>query len=259
MRYLLRGLLWSVMFFFITFLYSCVEHKKSNGDIVVDFDDYHKTKKIYDEKGNLTNSYQINLKGQKDGYSYEFFKTQKVKSVSYYKNGLLDSVQTWFYPNSLKQAEIYRLNGKKFGSQNMYDSAGNLEAIYFVTSACDSCITSILNFHPDGSIKQKDGRMVHCIYENEKIKITDTAKMIFYVMGADFFKFSCTLVEKKLGNYVKRDSCKLGFLNHNKGYLFMKNFDKVGEYKIGFVINILNTKTSRFLSDSIFIPLNVIE
>lgn len=259
MRYLLRGLSWSLMFFFITILYSCVEHKKHDGDITIPFDSFHKTKKIFDEKGNLTNIYQINLKGQKDGYSYEFFTPPKVKSISYYKNGLLDSVQTWLYPNGLKQAEIYRLNGKKFGLQNMYDSAGNLEAIYFVTSACDSCVTSILTFDPDGSIKQKDGRMVHCIYENEKVKITDTTKMIFYVMGADFFKFSCTLVEKKSGDYVKRDSCQLSVINHNKGYLFMKKFDKVGEYKIGFVINILNTKTSRSLSDSIFIPLNVIE
>lgn len=259
MRNLLNRILWSIMLFFITFLYSCVEYKKGNDEIFVGADDYHKIKNTFDEKGNLTNSYQVNILGQKDGNSVEFFKTKKIKSISYYRNGLLDSLQTWFYPSGLKQAEIYRLNGKKFGSQNMYDSAGNLEAIYFVTSACDSCVTSILYFNPDGSIKQKDGGIVHCIYENEKIKIADTAKMIFYVIGPDFFKFSSSLVEKKVGEYVKRDSCDLKFLNNNKGYLFMKKFDKAGEYKIGFVINILNTKTNRSLSDSLFIAFNVIK
>jgi len=240
-------------------LYSCNEQIKQDKESVIREDADHEIKEVFDNKGNLTNRYQINHEGKEDGYSFEFFKNKKIKSISYYRNGLLDSVQTWFYPSGLKQADIYRLNGKKFGSQNMYDSAGNLEAIYFVGSACDSCITSILYFNPDGSVKQRDGGIVHCIYESEKIRIGDTAKMIFYVMGPDFFKFSSSLVEKKVGDYVKRDSCDLRILNNNKGYLFTKKFDKVGEYKIGFVINILNNRTNRSLSDSIFIPVNVIK
>lgn len=176
MNYTLKTIEFSIIIFFMLFFYSCVDDKKHNDKNLVSVNYYHKTKKLFDEKGNLIDSYQVNLNGQKDGYSYEFFKNKKTKSRSFYKNGLLDSVQTWFYQNGLKQAEIYRLNGNKFGSQNMYNSAGKLELIYFVTSSCDSCITSILYFNPDGSIKQKDGKIIHCIYESEKMKITDTSK-----------------------------------------------------------------------------------
>jgi hypothetical protein len=247
-----------MLLFLLICFSSCRESKKDDNAIEINIDDHHEIRKVFYEGGNLKNKFQVNLLEQKDGESREFYENGKVKSISYYNNGLLDSFQYWFYPNGIKQAEIFRLNGRKFGSQKMYDSSGNLEAVYFVTSKCDSCIASIIYFNPDGSIKQLDGHMVYCVYEKEKVNVGDTAKLIFYVIEPDFIKTSSMIIEEKKNRYFKQVGVTLDFYNNNKGFLFLKKFDSSGEYRIGIKVNFFNTKSMENFDDSIFISFKVV-
>ncbi|TXI33821.1 MAG: hypothetical protein E6Q58_02225 [Niabella sp.] len=244
--------------FIVIYFSSCIESKTDNDSIEIRLDDHRETKKVFYQGGGLKNKFQVNLLGQRDGISYEYYENEKIKSISYYKNGLLDSTQQWFYPSGIKQAEIFRLHGQKFGSQKMYDSLGNIEAIYFVTPKCDSCISSIIYFDQYGSVKEKDGHMVYCVYEKQEIHVGDTAKVIFYVIEPDFLRASCTIIEQQKGSTENRKVVALDFFNNNKGYLFFKKFDYPGDYKIGLSVDFLNTTKGESFKDSIFMSLKVI-
>lgn len=243
---------------FTILLTSCYEREQKS-DLVVTANNHTEIKEVYDKAGRLIQKYQTNLIGEKNGFFYEYYSNGKIKSTSYYKRDVLDSIQKWFYHNGFQEAELFRIAGKKFGMQKLFDSGGNLEQVYFVTSSCDTCITSFLTFNSDGSIKEKKGNLINCIFSDTTIKRNDTAKIIFYALTPDNYTSSGLLIEEGADGKRKVQPGALDVLNNNKGFLFAKTFDKVGHFRIGFSLNISNPKATVNLSDSMFLSLKVIE
>ena len=246
------------MLMFFNPFFHCQNASKYNDEPTFELDSFHKIKKeFFVENGKLASIYKVNLNGKIDGICYDYHLNGRMKRISFFKDGIIDSLQSWYYLTGVKQADLFYLNGRHFGSQYLYDSLDKLEQVYFVSSVNDSCISSIVNLNQNGSIKKIIGGLITTIFRSDTLNKQDSAVVIFYVTVPPFYDIKTTIIEKKIGNYIKREPCELNIMSNNLGYMYYKKLDSVGEYDVGLHITINNSKMRSTFSDSTFIPLIV--
>ncbi len=255
----------------IFFLFSCNSpnnYPKRNNKIV----------KFFDSSNLLSEEYQIDSLGKRNGFYKIYYPNQKIKfilnfvndslsgeqkqfhengnlrAIYYYKASIIDSVQKWYYPNGNLKKINNRVNGERFGAQSEYDSSGRLKELYFM-SGCDTCMSLLINFDEHGNVSYKKGNLISVSHTNLNLRLNENVKIAYYIVIPPKYTAKAKLKIRRLQVSEELNVPLYSYDTLTSVYLLERSFHVSGKYKI-----ILNAKIENAfsaLSDTSIIFVNV--
>jgi antitoxin component YwqK of YwqJK toxin-antitoxin module len=215
------------------------------------FDGYYKE---FYHNGGIKNFYNYS-KGSLHGIQKRFYENGNLNSVSYFINSQIDSIQKWFYQNGRLKSELFWLDGKQFGIQKQYTESGYLDNIYFMIG--DSSKSLDISFDTAGNIVQLEGKLLNCVYADNKINIGDTLQMVCYATIPTQYSYSAVLTEEKSGSLRSAVPIEFSKINNNYGYLLERKYKESGQYKLKLSLTLKSKTTGQVFRDTLSFPFSV--
>jgi hypothetical protein len=158
----------------------CVELtlNKDNGKIIKQKIDLCNQNKIIYEQEFLDSSDSL----IPNGYAKYNYDNGKMKLLSFYKNGIQDSISLKYYKSGVLKEEKYLTNGTPFGPQYTFLPNGNIEEVDFYTQFGKSWLKIKLN--DSGQFEEIKGRLLHITLSDKSTNFDSlSAKSTLYVIN----------------------------------------------------------------------------
>ncbi len=81
---------------------------------------------VKNDEGNLTEKYQVNKDGLKNGLAYSYFSSGEIETEEYYKNGKLDGKRSIFFKSGQTEIEEQYVSDRIHGPYKVYFENGTL-------------------------------------------------------------------------------------------------------------------------------------
>lgn len=235
---------------------------KNKNEKITFYNDKNGIRQVFSPDGNLIIEQQI-IKGQANsyilnGYSKEFYNNKSIKSESYFRNGIIDSVSILYHPNGKISEWYYRNEGLLSGPQGGLDSFGNIRWVNFATRQ-DSAIFKI-TFDAKSNITSFSGFPLYVIekpHAPRKGEVFSVANIVFQCKNIQAF-LNVKLIDDKNNVLVNKDAKKYMYIRNNDICFFDYTFDKSGKYYYCAEIKLFDTLHKQLIQktlvkDSIFV------
>jgi len=148
------------------------------------------TRKFFRKSGELLSEIQFNKEGRKDGELREYYKTGELKTLEFYKNGILVDTTRGFYKNGLLSTKIYSFEGNNIYEK--YHGNGNLMSKGQIIDTILKGWWSFYDFH--GNLERKveyidksaDSTIKNGMYPNQIIYYDEKGNIL--IEKSNFFK-----------------------------------------------------------------------
>ncbi|NLR81199.1 toxin-antitoxin system YwqK family antitoxin [Chitinophaga eiseniae] len=165
--------------FIVTLLTGCWGNKKTYIERISGGDQYFLLKKVFNEKGVLIEEVRLNVDSVPDGRYREFFSNGQTKCKGFYRNGIKDSVWTYYSGNGNIKEERKWFDGKEFGEQKVYFDNGRIEQYSFNNLSGEKIFSAA--YDSAGKIIKWDGTPIYSAFNAGRLKVNQRFELYCFI------------------------------------------------------------------------------
>ncbi|TWF40350.1 MORN repeat protein [Chitinophaga polysaccharea] len=183
--------------FTITLLTGCSNNKKTLIERIPANGQYFLLKKIFNEKDVLIEEIRLNEDSVPDGMYKEYFLNGKIKSKGFYRDGIKDSVWTYYSDSGSIKEERNWFGGKNFGEQKIYFDDGRIEKYSFNNLNGEPIFSATYN--AVGKIIGWEGTPIYTAFNADRLKVNQSFELYCFIGIPPGSDFKAKVEERELG------------------------------------------------------------